>query len=133
LHGDAEIKSRCQDGNMSDDTSNPFDPKNLAFPSDLWAVTPAKIKKRRQHFAMLPMTWYERLKGADGQTYRVAWFLLYQHWKNNGDPIKLANGMLAMDGVPSESKRRALRDLERRGLITVERWPKKSPVVRLMA
>jgi hypothetical protein len=118
---------------MSDDTSNPFDPKNLAFPSDLWAVTPAKIKKRRQHFAMLPMTWYERLKGADGQTYRVAWFLLYQHWKNNGDPIKLANGMLAMDGVPSESKRRALRDLERRGLITVERWPKKSPVVRLMA
>jgi hypothetical protein len=41
--------------------------------------------------------------------------------------------MLAMDGVPSESKRRALRDLERRGLITVERWLKKSPVVRLMA
>jgi DNA polymerase-1 len=33
---------------------------------------------------------------------------------------------------PPTTKRRALRDLERRGMITVERWPKKSPVVRLM-
>ena len=118
---------------MSDDH-----PKNIGLgpellSSEVWAVTPAKIKRRREHFAMLPMTWYERLKGADGQTYRVAWFLLYLHWKNNGGPIKLANGMLAMDGVPPQSKRRALRDLERRGLITVEWRPRKSPIVRLAA
>ena len=46
-------------------------------------------------------------------------------------PIKLANGMLKMDGVPPTSKRRALEVLERRGLITVERQPRKSPTVRL--
>lgn len=118
---------------MSDDTNHPRHPKNLAMDPELWVVVPAKIKKRREHFAMLPMTWYERMKGADGQTYRVAWFLLYLHWKNNGEPIKLANGMLARDGVPPESKRRALRDLEHRGLITVERRLKRSPVVRVMA
>jgi len=123
---------------MNDDTNGNFHPKNIGLGpellgSDVWAVTPAKIKRRREHFAMLPMTWYERLKGADGQTYRVAWFLLYLHWKNNGGPIKLANGMLAMDGVPPQSKRRALRDLERRGLITVEWRPRKSPIVRLAA
>jgi len=123
---------------MSDDTNGNFHPKNIGLgpellSSEVWAVMPAKIKRRREHFAMLPMTWYERLKGADGQTYRVAWFLLYLHWKNNGGPIKLANGMLVMDGVPPQSKRRALRDLERRGLITVEWRPRKSPIVRLAA
>jgi hypothetical protein len=124
---------------MNDDNTNsPLHPKNIGLGpellgSEVWAVTPAKIKRRRAHFVMLPMTWYERLKGADGQTYRVAWFLLYQHWKNNGDPIKLANGMLAMGGVSPPSKRRALRDLARRGLITVEWRPRKSPIVRLVA
>jgi DNA-binding transcriptional ArsR family regulator len=40
--------------------------------------------------------------------------------------------MLAIDGVPPTSKRRALRDLERRGLIIVERQSRKSPIVRLL-
>ena len=123
---------------MRDDTNSPFHPKNIglgpeALRSEAWAVAPAKIKKRREHFAKLPMTWYERMEGAAGQTYRVAWHLLYVDWKNNGGPIKLANGMLAADGVPPQSKRRALRDLVRRGLITVEWRPRKSPIVRLVA
>jgi hypothetical protein len=80
------------------------------------------------------MTWYERLRGAHGQTYRVAWHLLYLHWKGGGRPIKLATGMLVIDGVPATSKRRALHDLERRGLIQVEPGgPRKSPIVRLIS
>jgi hypothetical protein len=95
-------------------------------------VVAVKIKKRRQHFIKLPMSWYDRMKGADGQTYRVVWYLLYLHWKSGGEAIKLSNGMLAIDGVPPTSKRRALRDLERRGLIIVERQSRKSPIVRLL-
>jgi len=124
----------------SDDITSPFDPAKLRMDvGEVRAVVPRKIKKRRLEFAMVPMTWYERMKGASGQTYRVAWFLCYLDWKVNGkkppsgSPIKLASGMLKFDGVPSESKRRALRDLEHRGLITIEWWPKKSPIVRLMA
>jgi hypothetical protein len=124
---------------VSDDTTNPFDPKNLAIGPELRVVVPRKIKKRRLEFAIVPMSWYERLNGASGQTCRVAWYLCYLDWKVNGKPpptglpIKLASGMLKIDGVSRQSKCRALRDLERRGLITVEWWPKKSPIVRLMA
>ena len=122
---------------MRDDTNSPFHPKNIglgpeALGSEAWAVAPAKIKKRREHFAMLPMTWYERLKGAHGQTYRVALYVLYLHWKDGKGPIKLANGMLKIDGVSPQSKRRALRDLERRKLVTVDWRPKKSPIVQLL-
>ena len=94
---------------------------------------PRKIQKQRQHFIPVPMRWYEILDGAPGQTYRVALYLLYLNWKDDGKPIKLPNGMMGIDGVPSESKRRALRDLERRELITVEWRPRKSPIVKITA
>jgi hypothetical protein len=94
-------------------------------------VTPKKIAKRRRHWVKFPLTWHEPLKGASGQTYRVALHLLYLHWKGKGEPIKLANGMLKEDGVSRYSKRRALVYLERRGVISVERRLSKSPIVTL--
>jgi hypothetical protein len=117
----------------ADSTKGPFDPDNLRMDTgEAWAIVPAKIKKRREHFIKLPMAWYERLRGAHGQTYRVALHLLYLHWENNGSEIKLANGMLKIDGVSPPSKRRALHDLERRGLIAVDCRRKKSPLVQLL-
>jgi hypothetical protein len=94
-------------------------------------AVPRKIEKRREQFVRVPMTWYERLRGAHGQTYRVALYLLYLHWRARGDPVKLANGMLEIDGVPPTTKLRALRDLERRRLVTVEWRSRKSPIVQL--
>jgi hypothetical protein len=95
--------------------------------------TPRKLQKRGRHFIQVPWAWMDRLRGASGQTYRVAWILLYLHWKSGGRPITLANGMLEIDGVSRFSKLCALRDLEQRGLITVERRPSKSPVIRLVS
>ena len=110
-----------------------IDVKKLQLdPAEVWAVVPKKIQKRRGQFVIVPIKWYERLEGAAGQTYRVALWLLFLHWQNGGNPVKLPNGMLAMDGVPSETKRRALRELEERGLVTVEWQNGKSPVVRLV-
>ena len=80
---------------------------------------------------MLPGSWYDKLCGATGPTYRVAWYLLHLHWKGKGAPIKLANGMLEHDGVNRWAKGRALADLENLDLITVERRPNRSPIVRL--
>lgn len=85
------------------------------------ASVPRKIMRRRRHFVQVPWTWVDRLKGAQGSTYRVALILLYLDWKGNGEPIKLANGMLRIDGVSCYSKWRALNELERRGMIVVER------------
>ena len=80
---------------------------------------------------LLPWTWAEALSGASGKTWELAAHLLYQHWEGNGAPIKLANGMLGIDGINRWSKWRALSELERRGLVVVERRRRRSPIVRL--
>jgi hypothetical protein len=95
------------------------------------AFVPKKIRKRHQHFVQMPMWWVERRRGASGQTHQVALHLLYLHWRNKG-PVKLPNGRLEIDGISRYAKWRALADLEKkRGLITVERRSRKSPIVRL--
>jgi hypothetical protein len=96
------------------------------------AKVPTKILKRRSRFVLVPMLWVEKLNGASGQTHQVALHLLFLHWKDGGEPIKLGNAMLVVAGVPSQSKRRALRELEHRGLITVEWRRKKSPLIRVL-
>jgi hypothetical protein len=92
--------------------------------------TPSRIRKRRGRFVMVPWHWVEKLKRQPWYVHHVAFFLLYLNWQR-GDrgPIKLASGMLVRDGVNRNSKRRALKELENLGLITVERRPKKSPFV----
>ncbi len=97
------------------------------------ATVPRKIDKRREKFIMVPMTWRERLTGATGNTILVALDLLYLAWKGGkGKPVRLANGMLRQDGVSRHSKWRALKDLERRRLITVKRRPRQSPLITLI-
>jgi hypothetical protein len=110
---------------------DPFDIEKLRLPPDQVTLTPRKILKRRQHFIQVPFTWLERLKGASGQAYAMALHLLYLHWKAKGGPVKLANGMLKIDGISRASKWRTLVELERRGLISIERRPKKSPLVSI--
>lgn len=116
---------------------DPFDLEKLRVdPADgelvRLAKVPTKIQKRRRRFVLVPMLWVDKLNGASGQTHQVALHLLFLHWKDGGKPIKLGNAMLVAAGVPSQSKRRALRELEHRGLITAE-WPrKKSPVIRVL-
>lgn len=116
-------------------SANPFDLNKLRLPADQIpqrrAAVPKKIRKRQQHFVKVPMSWYDALDGAAAQTYRLALYLLHLHWKDGGRPIKLANGMLELDGISRYSKWRALADLERRGLISVERRRRLAPIVRL--
>jgi hypothetical protein len=99
-------------------------------------ATPHKIAKRRKNFVMLPMVWYERLAGSSvsGSTILVALHLLHLHWKGaKGESVvKLPNGMLRYDGVSRQSKWRALAELERLGLVEVERRPSRSPLIHLL-
>lgn len=95
------------------------------------ALGPHPVLHRQGALLEQFVSWFEALNGASGQAYRVALYLLHLRWKDGEKPIKLANGMLGIDGVSRYSKRRALEDLARRGLITVERHQRRSPVVRL--
>ena len=47
------------------------------------------------------------------------------------EPRKLANGMLEIDGISRWSKWRALPELERRGLVVIDRRRRRSPIVTL--
>jgi hypothetical protein len=100
-------------------------------PAFLATAKPAKLKRQRQHFVCVPWSWVEKLSGARGQTLRVAIILLYLHWKAKGRPVKLANGMLQSDGISRRAKWRALLELEGLGLISIERRPKKSPIIEI--
>jgi hypothetical protein len=118
-------------------SDDPYDLKKLRVdPVDgelvRLAKVPAKIQRRRRQFVKVPWLWVEKLNGASGQTHQVALHLLFLHWKNSGEPIKLGNAALVVAGVPSQSKRRALRELEHRDLITVEWRGKKSPLIRVL-
>jgi hypothetical protein len=113
---------------------DPFDPENLRLSTAQQvarsAVVPAKLKKRREQFALVPMSLWETLNDASGQTLRLVVYLIHMYWKDEYKPVKLANGMMAINGICRESKRQVLRDLEARGIVTVDRRVKKSPIVQ---
>lgn len=123
---------------MSDDTNSPFHPKNIGLGpellgSEVWAVTPIKIKRRREQFTMVPGIWKERLsKARYVATYRVALHILTRDWENDGKPFTLSNGALALEGVKRGTKWRALRELEQLGLIAIERRKRKSPQITVL-
>jgi hypothetical protein len=96
-------------------------------------VTPRVIQKRREHFVQMPWTWVERLaKARYIATYRLALHVLYRHWKGDGQPFTLSNGMVAMEGISRGQKGRALDELEQLGLLTVERRPLRSPRITVL-
>jgi hypothetical protein len=110
-----------------------FDFDDLRLPEEAMTggTASAKLKKRQKQWIKLPFRWRDRLReSASGKIWIVATAILHQSWKAHGRPIALANEILEFDGVDRQSKRRALAELERLGLIVVERRPRKSPVIR---
>jgi hypothetical protein len=90
-------------------------------------------KKWERQYILFPWSWLDRLEAAGrGATWRLALFLVYEHWRNGGRTIKLTNIMAAEVGVSPGAKGRALDDLEQAGLIEVERRPDRSPLVTLL-
>jgi hypothetical protein len=92
------------------------------------SFVPERLRKRRQQFTIVPGTWEERLAAARYiATYRVALYILRVNWKGGGVPFPLPNG--AIPKVKTRAKWRALCELERMGLITVERRRRRSPII----
>jgi hypothetical protein len=115
---------------------DPFDPENLRLNISQQVtksvVAPAKLKKRREQFALVPMSLWETLNDAPGQTLRLLVYLIHMYWQAEHKPLKLANGMMAVNGICREAKRKALRDLEAREIVAVDRRDRKSPIVRFI-
>jgi len=113
-----------------------FTPEALKLPDDFAAasIMPAKPRQRRHdRFIKVPVEWERRLQSAHlAATYRVALHLLYLSFKDRRQTIRLANGVLALQGVTPGQKWRAIAELERLGLVNVNRRPRKSPDVNLL-
>jgi hypothetical protein len=81
---------------------------------------------------VLPREWELRLlKAKRISTYRLAIELLYLHWKGNGKPVTVSGKVAQAVKIAARSKWEALAELERLGLIEVDRSPRKSPRVVL--
>jgi hypothetical protein len=120
---------------MTDD--NPFDLTKIALtPAQIetqWASTPRKIAKRRERFVKVPGIWVERLAHTRHVvTYRLALHILYRHWEVGGKPFTLSNVVVAIEGISRWQKWRALTELERLGLITVERRKRRAPSITVI-
>ena len=89
--------------------------------------------KRNRDFVMVPGTWVRTLcKTKNHCAYRLALHLLQQDWKKDGRQLRLANeGVEADLGLSRWQKYTALRELEKLGLVTVDRRFKKSPLVKV--
>ena len=70
--------------------------------------------------------------GRSHQKSVVGIVLLHTAWKTKRTTFPLPNGQLAKLGVSRLTKYRALADLERAGLIAVERLPRKTPSVTML-
>jgi hypothetical protein len=92
----------------------------------------AKEKEARKgkRFIKLPLVWHEHMDEMSAKTQTVARHILQLHFENHRRAFPLPNGPLLAKGVNRETKSWALAELERVGLIEVERRPKKSPIIR---
>jgi len=93
----------------------------------------SKRKGWQRNYTQVPREWELRLLGAKRiSTYRLAIELLYLHWYNNGKPVTVSSKVAQAAKISVRSKWEALAELERLGLIEVDRRPRKSPRVVLL-
>jgi CRP-like cAMP-binding protein len=120
---------------MTEDADNPFDLEQFRLPEKVMAegLAAAKRRRRRGQFIKFPNSWAEELRDARrASTYRVALYLLHQQWKGGDKPIPLSNAALTWLGVSRREKWRALTELERAGLVKVDRRPRRVPLVTVL-
>lgn len=84
-------------------------------------------------FAQVPLWWAEQAAQATRTPKAMVWvWLLHLAWTSRSKTFRLPNERLRLRGVSPDVKGRALRDLERAGLIQVTRAAGKSPTVTLL-
>lgn len=114
---------------MGDD--DPFDLNRFRAPIER-AQEISRGKQRRskwrRQWVRVPWGWVERLRPVKrGTTYQLAFLLLYEHWRNGGRLTVLSNILAREVGLSRQVKWRALVELERRGLVKVERRQRQAP------
>jgi hypothetical protein len=116
-------------------SSDLLDVRHLRLSARLQASgTSGKAERRTEkYFVKFPSSWVDRLGTAKRiSTYRIALYLLHQHWRTTGRALPLSNVALVSAGVSRREKWRGLEELESAGLVKIERRPRKSPIITLL-
>jgi hypothetical protein len=124
------------------DDGDPFDLANLRLTPEAAAAmgraaaakqARTQPKRQRQQFVMVPWSWIKRLKDARlPASHMIGYLILYQHWKTGGQPVSVTTVALRPLGVTRWAKWRALKELERLGLIRVQRNPRRAPLATIL-
>jgi hypothetical protein len=111
--------------------NNPLDLSRLrieAKPFQPQAKPRRKSKKWRRHYVQVPWLWVERLQLTRRvSTYKLAHLLLYEVWKNDGEPLVLSNILAAEVGLSPQTKWLGLAELEKFGLVRIEHHKGRAP------
>lgn len=114
-----------------------LDPTNLALGSTVLAPTSRHQRKaaRGHRFLKGPIPWPWLVAAANlrGRTLHVAVVLWFLAGLTRSTTVKLGGRQLAELGVDRHAKYRALRALERAGLVRVKRSPGQNPLVTLFS
>ena len=102
--------------------------------TELKSAAPGQRRKQKaQPFVHVPLWWIaQATKFTRTPAALVCIELLYRAWKAKSMTFPFPNADLKKLGVSRDVKRRVLRDLERGGLIRVERPTRKTPIVTLV-
>jgi hypothetical protein len=100
--------------------------------AELHAAAPVK-RKKSEPFVRLTLSWAVRAATATNCPKATVWiWLVYRAWQVKSTTVAVPSGPLARLGVPRETKRRALKELEAGGLITISQQNRKTPLVTLL-
>ena len=92
------------------------------------APAPKPKQKWKRHYTKVPDEWVKRLHKArhPGSTWSLALELLYLHWKDGDEPIVVAGKVIKAAEVSRWSASDAMAELQRLGLVQIEREPGKA-------
>jgi hypothetical protein len=89
--------------------------------------------RRKETFVKVPLWWFEQATRAtrSPQAFVAVW-LLHRFWKAKSPTFPVSNSQLGERGADRQIKRRALANLEKAGLITIERHNGRAPRITLV-
>ena len=94
-------------------------------------VAPSPAKKRR-FLPALSEPLFDKLVSLPGKSWAVYLIVLQRSRMERTNPVALTTSRLKQSGISRMDKLRALAALEKSGLISVERRPRKNPLVTLL-
>jgi hypothetical protein len=96
-------------------------------------VTANASRQQVDPFVVLPLSWAAEASAATNCQKAMVWmWLVHQVRKTRTTTVTIPNRALAKYGISRRVKSLALRQLEEAGLISVERRPRKTPIVTVL-